>query len=146
MKIAIASDHGGFALKNILKQHLQEAGYEVSDCGTDSEESCDYPDFAEKACRQVQSGGVSLAVLICGTGIGMSIAANKMKGIRAALCHDEFSARFARAHNDANVLALGARVVGPGLAGSILDVFLTGQFEGGRHERRLRKIASIEEA
>ena len=90
MKIAIASDHGGFALKNILKQHLEEAGYEVSDCGTDSEESCDYPDFAEKACRQVQSGGVSLAVLICGTGIGMSIAANKMKGIRAALCMMNF--------------------------------------------------------
>lgn len=146
MKIAIASDHGGFALKEILKKHLQEAGYDLSDCGTDSEESCDYPDFAEKACRKVQAGEVSLAVLICGTGIGMSIAANKMKGIRAALCHDEFSARFSRAHNNANVLALGARVVGPGLAASILDVFLSAQFEGGRHERRLRKIAAIEEA
>ncbi|MEE3451962.1 ribose 5-phosphate isomerase B [Dialister sp.] len=146
MKIAIASDHGGFALKESLKKHLSEENVEYIDCGTDSEASCDYPDFAQKACRLVQDGKVTYAVLICGTGIGMCIAANKMKGIRAALCSDTFSAHFTRAHNDANVMTMGARVVGPGLAEFILDEFLKTPFEGGRHARRIGKIAEIEKA
>jgi ribose 5-phosphate isomerase B len=144
MKIAIASDHGGFGLKEILIKHLKEQGVEVVDCGTHSTESCDYPDYAEKACRLVQDNSVRFAVLVCGTGLGMSIAANKMKGIRAAVCGEEFSAQFARAHNDANVLALGARVTGPGLAEHILDIFLHTEFEGGRHARRVQKIMDLE--
>lgn len=144
MNIAIASDHGGYGLKEILKKHLEDRGISYTDCGTDSEASCDYPDFAEKACSLVQEGKVTYAVLICGTGIGMCISANKMEGIRAALCGEEFSAHFTRAHNDANVLCLGARVTGPGLAEGILDAFLDGTFEGGRHQRRLDKIAELE--
>lgn len=144
MKLAIASDHGGFALKELLKNHLEERQAAVTDCGADSEASCDYPDFAEKACRLVQEGKADFAVLICGTGIGMSMSANKMNGIRAALCGETFSAHFTRAHNDANVLCLGARVTGPGLAEMILDTFLDTPFEGGRHQRRIDKIADIE--
>lgn len=144
MKLVIASDHGGFALKELLKNHLEERQAAVTDCGTDSEASCDYPDFAEKACRLVQEGKADFAVLICGTGIGMSMSANKMNGIRAALCGETFSAHFTRAHNDANVLCLGARVTGPGLAEMILDTFLDTPFEGGRHQRRIDKIADIE--
>lgn len=145
MKVAIASDHGGFELKESLKRHLDEKNIEYIDCGTDSEASCDYPDFAEKACTLVQRKEVTYGVLICGTGIGMCIAANKMKGIRAALCGDTFSAHFTRAHNDANVLTLGARVIGPGLAEFILDEFLGTDFEGGRHSRRIEKIARLED-
>ncbi len=145
MKVAIASDHGGFELKKSLKRHLDEKNIEYIDCGTDSEASCDYPDFAEKACTLVQRKEVTYGVLICGTGIGMCIAANKMKGIRAALCGDTFSAHFTRAHNDANVLTLGARVIGPGLAEFILDEFLGTDFEGGRHARRIEKIARLED-
>lgn len=145
MKVAIASDHGGFELKKSLKRHLDEKNIEYIDCGTDSEASCDYPDFAEKACTLVQRKEVTYGVLICGTGIGMCIAANKMKGIRAALCGDTFSAHFTRAHNDANVLTLGARVIGPGLAEFILDEFLSTDFEGGRHARRIEKIARLED-
>lgn len=144
MKIAIASDHGGYGLKETLKQHLDARGISYTDCGTDSEASCDYPDFAEKACALVQQKAADFAVLICGTGIGMCISANKMTGIRAALCGEEFSAHFTRAHNDANVLCLGARVTGPGLAERILDAFLDSGFEGGRHQRRLDKIEEIE--
>lgn len=144
MKLAIASDHGGYQLKELLKKHLEEKNVEYIDCGSDSEVSCDYPDFAKDACQLVQNGSVEIAVLICGTGIGMSIAANKIVGIRAALCGDEFSAHFARAHNDANVLTLGARVIGAGLAENILDVFIESTFEGGRHARRIGKIAEIE--
>ena len=146
MKIAFASDHGGFSLKESLKKHAEEAGVSFVDCGTHDEVSCDYPDFAEKACAMVQEGSADAAVLVCGTGIGMSISANKMRGIRAALCGDVFSAHFTRAHNDANVLCLGARVVGSGLAEMILDEFLKTPFEGGRHTRRLEKIAAIEES
>lgn len=144
MKIAIASDHGGYALKESLKQHLAEKNISYIDCGTNSEASCDYPDYAKKACALVQAGEADFGVLVCGTGIGMSISANKMKGIRAALCAEEFSAHFTRAHNDANVLCLGARVTGPGLAERILDTFLAGEFEGGRHQRRLDKIRALE--
>ncbi|WP_296953668.1 ribose 5-phosphate isomerase B [uncultured Dialister sp.] len=146
MKIAISSDHGGYFLKESLKKHLGDIQVEYIDCGTDSETSCDYPDFAYKACKLVQNGEVTYAVLICGTGIGMCITANKMKGIRAALCSDTFSAHFTRAHNDANVITMGARVVGPGLAEFILDEFLKTPFEGGRHARRIGKIAEIEKA
>lgn len=144
MKIAIASDHGGYALKEALKKHLEERQTEYLDCGTDSAASCDYPDFAEKACRLVQNGEADRAVLICGTGIGMCISANKMTGIRAALCGETYSARFTRAHNDANVLCMGARVTGEGLAEMILGEFLDTEFEGGRHQRRIDKIAEIE--
>ncbi len=145
MKVAIASDHGGFELKASLKARLDEEKIEYVDCGTDTTESCDYPDYAVKACRLVQKGEADFAILVCGTGIGMCIAANKMKGIRAALCADTFSAHFTRAHNDANVMTLGARVVGPGLAEFIMDEFLHTPFEGGRHARRIGKIAQIEE-
>lgn len=144
MKIAIASDHGGFELKEALKRHMEEREWTFVDCGTDSAASCDYPDFAEKACRLVQQGSVDLAVLICGTGIGMSMSANKMHGIRAALCGETFSAHYTRAHNDANVLCMGARVIGVGLAEMVLDEFVGTPFEGGRHQRRIDKIADIE--
>ena len=146
MKIAMASDHAGYALKLQVKAWLEAQGAEVHDFGCYSSESCDYPDFAEKACKLVQQGEATYAILVCGTGIGMCIAANKMKGIRAALCGDTFSAHFTRAHNDANVMTLGARVVGPGLAEFIMDEFLKTPFEGGRHARRMAKIAAIEEA
>lgn len=144
MKLAIASDHGGYALKEAMKKHLKSQNIAFVDCGTDSEDSCDYPVFAEKACRLVQQGEADFGVLICGTGIGMSITANKMNGIRAALCGETFSAHFTRAHNDANVLCMGARVTGAGLAEMILDEFLNTPFEGGRHQRRIDKIAEIE--
>lgn len=144
MKIAIASDHGGFELKEKIRAHLAENRFDVVDCGTDSAASVDYPDYAEKACKIVQDGKADFAILVCGTGIGMSIAANKMKGIRAALCINEYSAEYARMHNDANVLTLGARVTGEGLALNIVDRFLAGKFAGGRHARRLAKIAAIE--
>lgn len=144
MRIAIASDHGGYQLKDQLKKHLTDKNIDCIDCGTDSEISCDYPDFAQKACELVQNKTADFAILVCGTGIGMSIAANKMAGIRAALCGDEFSAHYTRAHNDANVLTLGARVTGPGLAENIVDVFLSSEFEGGRHARRIDKIAEME--
>ena len=145
MKIAIASDHGGFALKASLMKHLDEEKIEYIDCGTYSEESCDYPDFAEKACKLVQQGEATYAILVCGTGIGMCIAANKMKGIRAALCGDWYSAKYTRLHNDANVLCMGGRVIGAGLAAEIVDVFLDTEFEGGRHARRVDKIMKLEE-
>lgn len=144
-KIALAADHGGYYLKEALKRHLADEGYEnVTDFGTNSPESCDYPDFAYPACKSVVDGKCDCAVLICGTGIGMSLVANKVRGIRAACCSDTFSARFTRLHNDANVLCMGARVVGEGLAMDIADLFLTSEFEGGKHQRRIDKIAEIE--
>jgi ribose 5-phosphate isomerase B len=142
--LAIGSDHGGFALKEELKAHLDERGVAYKDFGTFSEESCDYPDVAEPLCRAVVAGEYDRGILICGTGIGMSMAANKVSGIRAALCGDCFSAEFTRRHNDANILTLGARVVGPGLALKIIDTFLDTPFEGGRHARRIAKLADIE--
>ena len=142
--LAIGSDHGGFALKDELKAHLDERGIAYKDFGTFSEESCDYPDVAEPLCRAVVAGEYDRGILICGTGIGMSMAANKVSGIRAALCGDCFSAEFTRRHNDANILTLGARVVGPGLALKIIDTFLDTPFEGGRHARRIAKLADIE--
>lgn len=142
--IAVACDHGGFDLKCEILKHLDERGARFEDFGTYSTESCDYPDYAEKACRSVISGKCGCAILVCGTGIGISIAANKIKGIRAAVCTDTFCARFTRLHNDANVLCLGGRVVGPGLAADIVDAFLDSDFEGGRHSRRIEKISALE--
>ncbi len=145
MKIAIASDHAGLSLKEELKQLLGERKVEVEDLGTYNGESVDYPDFASKLARGVAGQKWPLGVLICGTGIGMSIVANKYRGVRAALCTTEFEARMARAHNDANVLCLGQRVVGAGLARAILAAFLDEPFEGGRHQRRLEKIRDAED-
>ena len=145
MKIVIGSDHGGIHLKEVLKQHLAERGLEVTDAGTYTEDSCDYPDIAVKVCREITEGKAGRGILVCGTGIGMSMAANKVKGIRAALCGDVFSATMSREHNDANVICLGERVLGPGLAVSILDAWLDTEFAGGRHARRVNKIMAIEE-
>ena len=134
--IAIGCDHGGFPLKKEIIKFLESAGYEYEDFGTYSEESCDYPVFAHALCHAVEAEGVP-GILICGTGIGMSIAANRHKGIRAALCTTELHARFTRLHNNANVLCLGARVTGVELALAIVDTFLSTGFEGGRHQRRI---------
>ena len=143
--IAIGSDHGGFALKEEIKKHLTEKGVPFRDFGTDSEDSCDYPVYAEKVCRAVTAGEAELGILCCGTGIGMSMAANKIRGIRCACCGDCFSAEMTRRHNDANVLALGGRVLGVGLALEIADIFLDTPFEGGRHARRVAQIMALEE-
>ena len=143
--IAIASDHGGFALKQEVMAHLRTAGTEFEDLGTYTPESCDYPVYAEKVGRAVAAGEYELGILICGTGIGVSIAANKIPGIRAALCSDCFSAEFTRRHNDANILCLGGRVIGPELANRIVDTFLAASFEGGRHARRVAMISGLEE-
>jgi ribose 5-phosphate isomerase B len=144
MKLVIASDHAGLELKRELLQELATRSLEAHDLGTNTGDSVDYPDFAGKVAQAVGSGQYPLGVLVCGTGIGMSIAANKYRGVRAAACSTEFEARMARAHNDANVLCVGQRVVGFGLARSILSAFLEQQFEGGRHERRVQKIKDAE--
>lgn len=145
MKLVIGSDHAGLELKRELLQVLAPRGVEVQDLGTYEGDSVDYPDFAVKVARLVGSGEYPLGVLVCGTGIGMSIVANKRRGVRAAVCTSEFEARMARAHNDANVLCLGQRVVGPGLARNILEAFLDQKFEGGRHVRRVQKIQEAED-
>ena len=140
MKIAIGSDHAGFDLKETLKQHLTERGFEVQDFGTHDKSSCHYPAIAEKVARSVAAGENERGILVCGTGIGIGIAANKVAGIRAALCHDTFSAHASREHNNANILTMGQRVIGQGLALDIVNIWLTTQFEGGRHQRRIDKI------
>ncbi len=142
--IAIACDHAALDLKNEIINHLQKKGLTCKDFGTNDKNSCDYSDFAYPAAKSVAKGECNLGILICGTGIGMSITANKIKGIRCALCGDCFSAQATRNHNDANMLALGARVTGVGLALKIVDAFIEGVFEGGRHQRRIDKIAEIE--
>ncbi len=144
MKVAIASDHGGFALKAELIRHLSKQGYECVDFGTHSADSCDYPDYAHLVCNAVTGGECELGILLCGTGIGMSMAANKHNGIRCALCGDCFSAEMTRRHNDANVLSMGARVIGPELAMRIADTFLAAPFDGGRHQRRVDKFMAFE--
>lgn len=144
MKLVIASDHAGVELKTELMALLSARGLEVSDFGAYDNASVDYPDFATRVAEAVGSGGARFGVLVCGTGIGMSIVANKYRGIRAAVCRTEFEARMARAHNDANVLCLGQRVTGPGLARVILEAFVDTPFEGGRHELRLKKIRDAE--
>ena len=144
MKIAMACDHGGLRLKNVLKEYLLDNGYEVEDFGTNSEDSCDYPDYAGKAAKAVASGASDKGVLVCGTGIGVSITANKVNGIRCALCHDVFSAKATRAHNDSNMIAMGQRVIGEGLALEILKAWLSTEFEGGRHVQRIEKMMAYE--
>ena len=142
--LAIASDHGGFALKQEIMAHLRATGVEFEDLGTYSEESCDYPVYAEKLGKAVAAGDYEKGILICGTGIGISIAANKIHGVRAAICGDCYSAEMCRRHNNANVLALGGRVLGVELAKRIVDTFLTAPFEGGRHQRRVDLISALE--
>lgn len=146
MKIAIGSDHGGYHLKEEIKKWLTEQGYTFKDFGTETTDSVDYPDYAAPVARAVAAGEYEKGILVCGTGIGVSIAANKIPGIRAALCHDTFSARAAREHNDANILTLGERVIGPGLALEIVKVWLSSNFAAGRHQRRLDKISALEKA
>ena len=144
MKIAVACDHGGLQLKRALVRYLTSKGHEVIDFGTDTEESCDYPDYALPAAEAVAAGRCERGILVCGTGIGVSLVANKVPGIRCAHCHDTYSAKYTRLHNDANMLAFGQRVIGEGLMEEIVDVFLSTDFEGGRHQRRLDKLAAIE--
>lgn len=135
--LIIGCDHGGLALKIALKPRLEELGLEVRDLGTHTAESCDYPNIAKEVCKAVLEEESALGLLICGTGLGMSMTANRFEGIRAAVCTNEYMARMARAHNNANVLCLGERTTGPGLAQSVLEAFLEAQFEGGRHLRRI---------
>ncbi|MDI3478681.1 MAG: ribose 5-phosphate isomerase [Thermoanaerobacterium sp.] len=142
--IAIGSDHGGYELKEAIKKHLDEKGIEYKDFGTFSEESVDYPDYALKVAEAVASGQFEKGILLCGTGVGISIAANKVPGIRAAHVSDAFSARYSKEHNNANVLCMGGRVVGPGLAAILVDEWLNAEFQGGRHQKRLDKITEIE--
>ncbi len=140
MRIAIGADHAGFALKQQLKRWLADAGHEVTDFGTDSEASADYPDFAARVAESVASDAAERGVLVCGSGIGMAMAANRRRRVRAVAASDLYSARLSRAHNNANVLALGSRIVAPPLAEAILELFLSTPFEGGRHERRVAKM------
>ena len=144
MKIAVACDHGGLRLKNVLVEDLKVNGYEVEDFGTYSTESCDYPDFAGKAAKAVVDGICQKGIVICGTGIGVSITANKVKGIRCALVHDVFSAKATRQHNDTNMIAMGERVIGEGLALEILHAWLNTEYEGGRHDLRIEKMMAYE--
>ena len=145
MKIALGADHGGFELKEEIKKYLETSGYEVKDFGTYSTESCDYPDIALPVAEAVAAKEFEFGILICGTGIGIGISANKVPGIRAALCSDTFSAHATREHNNANILTMGQRVVGPGLAIDIVKTFLNSEFQGDRHIKRINKITAIEE-
>lgn len=144
MKIAIGSDHGGFQLKEAVKDYLVENNYDVEDFGAHSTDSVDYPEIGEKVALAIKDGEYDRGILVCGTGLGISISANKVPGIRAALVSDTFTAKMSRAHNDANILALGGRVLGVDLALEIVDVWLKTEFEGGRHERRVNKIKDLE--
>ena len=145
MRIAIAADHAGFVLKQSLKDRLLAEGHEVNDFGTQNTESTDYPDYASLVAHEVADGRADRGVLVCSTGIGMSIAANKVEGVRAALVNSEDAARITRQHNDANVIAIGARYTGAEAAGPMVDAFLNTEFEGGRHARRVAKIMQLEE-
>ncbi|WP_170008363.1 ribose 5-phosphate isomerase B [Bacillus fonticola] len=146
MKVAIASDHGGINIREEIRSLLEELNIPYEDFGCDCETSVDYPDYALPVAQKVASGEFDRGILICGTGIGMSISANKVKGIRCALVHDVFSAKMTRAHNDSNVLAMGERVIGPGLAREIAQTWLQSDYEGGRHAKRLKKLTEIEES
>ncbi len=139
-RIALGSDHAGYELKEIIRVNLTDRGLTLLDFGTDSTRSVDYPDFARKVCEAVLAGNAEQGILLCGTGLGMSMMANRFKGIRGALCHDHFTALAARRHNDSNVLILGGRILGKDLAMEIVDTWLDTPFEGGRHERRIRKF------
>ena len=144
MKIAIAADHGGFELKDSMVEYIKSLGNEVVDLGTNSADSVDYPDYAKKVCEEIQKGNSDLGILICGTGIGMSLAANKFEGIRAACVSDVYSAKMSRNHNNANLLCIGARVIGDEVAELIIKTFLENEFEAGRHQRRVDKIMAFE--
>ena len=145
MKIAVACDHGGLNLKNAVIEFVKKLGYEVKDFGTYTNASCDYPDFASQAAEAVASGECERGILVCSSGIGVSIVANKVPGVRCAHCHDTYCAKYTRLHNDANMIAFGEKVVGVGLMEEMVSLFLTTQFEGGeRHERRVAKIAELE--
>lgn len=144
LRIAIGSDHGGFKLKEDIRKMLQEKGYNLWDFGAYSEESVDYPSIALEVAKAVRDASYDRGILICGTGIGIGIAANKVAGIRAALCHDTFSARVSREHNNSNILTMGERVIGPGLAKDIVNIWLGTDFVGGRHTRRVQLITDIE--
>lgn len=144
MKIALGADHGGYSLKEDIKNWLKSSGYEVVDFGCESAEPVDYPEYALVVAREVAEGREDIGILVCGTGIGMSITANKVPGIRAALCNDVYCAEHARRHNDANIMAIGGRIVAPETAIEIVKTFLTAKFEGGRHGRRVGKIMQVE--
>ncbi len=144
MKIALGSDHVGFDMKQVVRKHLEEKGYECVDYGSESSARCDYPIYGERVGRAVAAGECDLGVLICGTGIGISLAANRVPGIRAAVCSEAYSAQLTREHNNANIIAFGARVVGEGTALSIVDAFLNAQFQGGRHAERVALLEAIE--
>lgn len=144
MRVALGCDHAGFILKDVVAACLTQGGHEVLDEGTDSDASCDWPEFAERVARRVSAGEAERGIAICGTGAGMAMAANKLPGVRAALCNDLYTARYSRLHNDANVLTMGARVIGPGVAEEIVRTWMDTPFEGGRHVRRLDKLAEIE--
>ena len=144
MKIAIGNDHVAVDLKKHITKYLEDKGYTVVNYGTDSTDSCDYPIYGEKVGRAVASGECDLGILICGTGIGISLAANKVKGIRAAVCSEPYSARLTRQHNNANIIAFGARVVGQAMAEMIVDEFLNAEYQGGRHQRRVDMLTDIE--
>ena len=144
MKIVIGCDHGGFEHKNAIAEHLRSNGHDVVDCGIYENKSVDYPDIAVKVCEQITNGNCERGILVCGTGIGMSLAANKVKGIRAACCSEHFSAKYTRLHNDSNILCLGGRVVGIGTAIELVDLFINTEYEGGRHQTRVDKVMAIE--
>lgn len=145
MKIGIGNDHAAVDMKFEIVKYLEESGYEVVNFGTDTNDSCDYPVYGEKVARALANGEVDRGILICGTGVGISLAANKVKGIRAAVCSESVTARFSRLHNDANILAFGARIVGVETAKDMVNVWLNTEFEGGRHQRRVDLIMKIEE-
>lgn len=145
MKIAIGCDHAGIVLKQAVLKHLEERDFEIIDVGTYSTESCDYPVYGYKVAELIKNGEAEAGVLICGTGVGISLAANKVKGIRAVVCSEPYTAKMARTHNDANIVSMGARVVGEGLAFDIVDAFFDAKFEGGRHQRRVDLLSRIEE-
>ena len=142
--VALAADHGGYELKEAIRKHLDEIGVAYKDFGSYTGEACDYPDMAEAACRAVVAGECDKTLLFCGTGVGISMSANKIRGIRACCCSDAFSAEYTRRHNDANALCMGGRVVGPGLGIYLVDLFLNTPFEGGRHQRRIDKMMALE--
>ena len=146
MKISLGCDHGAFTLKEHIKDYLTQKGHEVVDCGTYSADSCDYPVFAQAAAQRVSSGECERGIVMCTTGIGISISANKVKGVRCALCSEPYSAEMTRRHNDANMLAMGAGLIGQNMADRIVDTFLSTEFEGGRHQRRVDRMMEIENA
>lgn len=144
MRVIIASDHGGYELKNFLCENLKAKGFDITDAGTHSENSVDYPEIAENACKKIVDGEFSHGILVCGTGIGISMAANKVKGIRAAACQSYFAAKYTRLHNDANVICLGGRITGTGSALDMAEVFLKTEFEGERHQKRIDMMTKME--